>query len=150
MELTIESVAQSLDGVEYREEDAKIDASALRAAGIVVAFGASDDLLELRGAVYDEFSAWEGTTLLILNGHAVSKYDLLGARDGMGDYDHLIKWIIDDILNAGHPTVTAEWAPEGKGCAWEITTTLPYAPFRVMKDGELYCYGAVFKLPEGE
>lgn len=147
MELTIESVAQSLDGVEYLEEHTRIEAAALKTAGVVVAFGASDDLLELHGAIHDEFHAWGGTTLLIIRGRAVSESDLIDAQETLREN---VEWIASDILSAGHPTVTAEWQPDGEDCAWKITTTLPYAPFRVMEDGNVFCWGAVFKLMEGE
>lgn len=52
--------ADKLEGREYRKEITKEEEEEAKAAGIVVAFGASDDLVELRGAINDEFGAYDG------------------------------------------------------------------------------------------
>ena len=64
--LTIEQVAEQLNGNEYREEGSDQLWSDCKRHGIVVVFGASDDLMEFRGAIYDEASAYNGTTVFYL------------------------------------------------------------------------------------
>lgn len=49
--------AAMLNGREYRREITKAEEKEAKAAGLIVAFGASDDNLELRGAVDDEIGA---------------------------------------------------------------------------------------------
>lgn len=64
--VTKEALATLLDGIEYpcreiRQEWEKV----AKACNLVIAYGASDDLLELAGIISDEFGAWEGTTEMI-------------------------------------------------------------------------------------
>ena len=53
-ELTIREAAQALDNSEYREEGTIDLFKRMRDCSLVAVFGASDDLTELRGAIYDE------------------------------------------------------------------------------------------------
>ena len=53
-----------LNGVQYREIPEEVIKEAER-NGIVIVSGASDDLCELEGAVYDEFGCYDGGTAYI-------------------------------------------------------------------------------------
>ena len=50
--------AEKLNGREYCEELTREEEAQLKAEGYVAAFGASDDLLEFRGAIHNEAGAW--------------------------------------------------------------------------------------------
>jgi hypothetical protein len=132
-EWTKEELAARLHGREYREEITIDESRAAKAAGLLVAFGASDDLLEVRGVANEEVGAWEGGAYaLAATGRFIEDRD-----------DH------DDLVNAGWTppiavlTLTAEWCPEGFDGSWRITASAPFASFDIIEDGELFCRGCV-------
>ena len=63
--MTKEEFAKKLDGREYREEITREEAAEAKKNNLVVVFGASDDLIEFRGAIYDEINAWGGEIVLL-------------------------------------------------------------------------------------
>ena len=94
-------------------------------------FGASDDLMEFRGAIYDEVSAYNGTTALV-------------AADGLfepcGDNCKFSASAQKEAVE-----IDALWCAED-GVSWSYKTDIPHATFNVMEDGEVYCRGIVFAL----
>lgn len=142
----LKEIATRLDGVHRREEDSRINEYELQGFAIVVAFGASDDCIELRGSVCDEFEAYEGTEIMPLRGGFVNEEGLKEINDVIGDniggQINLFEFI---------PTLKAEWSPDGNdGPAWRITPSCQFAKFNVMEDGEAFCEGAVFYLRDIE
>jgi hypothetical protein len=132
--MTPKELAAALDGVEYRKEDTRFDASAVKSSGNVIVYGASDDLMEFRGAIYDERLAYEGTTT------HVSPDGLLDAPDCDCDAaEELFKIKLSDAAS-----IRAIW---GEGdVSWRYETSIPHETFNVMEDGEVYCEGIVFNL----
>jgi hypothetical protein len=63
--VTKEELAGRLDGREYRDEVTKQDCIDARESGLLIVFGASDDLMEVRGVVDDEYGAYNGGTHLV-------------------------------------------------------------------------------------
>lgn len=59
--MTTKEWAQKLDGREYRDELTKEEALKAKEDGVIIAFGYSDDLLELMGVIDEEISAFDGT-----------------------------------------------------------------------------------------
>jgi len=51
--MNLKELAAKLDGNEYGHELLGVDANYLIELGIVVVFGASDDLMEFSGSIYD-------------------------------------------------------------------------------------------------
>lgn len=125
--------AAMLNGREYRQEITKAEAHQAEHAGLIVAFGASDDNLELRGAMDDELSAYDGADVKIrLDSLRVVECDTCkecGSRS--------------EVFG-----IKAQWAPSNPDASWLITASgLPFEPFDIMEDGALYCRGAVIALP---
>jgi hypothetical protein len=60
-----ESFAARLNGRAYQSEITRAEEAEARAAGLVVVFGASDDLIELRGAIEGEVDAYDGGEVAI-------------------------------------------------------------------------------------
>lgn len=71
--MTAKELAQRLDGHEYGKGMTGQEAAAAKAAGLVIAYGYSDDLLEFEGAIYDEAGAYNGTTVCIKDGRLLSE-----------------------------------------------------------------------------
>ena len=130
--MTKEELAAKLNGREYRDEITEAEEQAAKDAGLVVAFGASDDLVELRGAINDELGEGE---FVILGGKV---HDFSECETGCKYSDAANKAARETGLR-----VEAEYG----GGGWTFTTAIPHATFDVLEDGARYCRGVVFELP---
>lgn len=60
MKMTEEQLAARLNGRQYGDEITRAEEQLAKENGLVVIFGASDDLCEMRGAIDDEFDCYDG------------------------------------------------------------------------------------------
>lgn len=138
---TAQDIATALHGIEY---PADIHADIQKAAkdnGIVIVFGASDDLMELRGAINDEFGCYDGGTAKLDANGLLPEWECV--RDD-GSRDEIAQWIERDKTAKA---IEAVWAPdEPEGASWAYVTSIPHLTFDVMEDGQIYCRGMVFNL----
>lgn len=134
--LTKEELAKILDEMDAR--DYRIERNARIAAdnNLVIAYGASDDLLELKGAINDEIGAYDGGQAYIKDGELVTPCDEL-CEQHCPDLKQ-----IEDTADA---VIKAYW-DEGD-CPWFIEANVPYAPFFIYEDGP-FCRGIVIDLDE--
>lgn len=100
--------------------------------GFVVVYGASDDLMELDGAIYDEFGCYGGG-IAYLNSKG-----FLSVKDECEDCPYIKSEL------AKYKTITAVWGADGY--SWTYKTGIPHAEFDVLEDGEPYCKGIVFDI----
>ena len=63
--MNAKELAAKLNGREYLQEITRGEAELAKASGLVVVYGASDDLIEFRGAIRDEGDCYDGGTVLI-------------------------------------------------------------------------------------
>ena len=119
--MTKEELAALLDGNEYRREITKELELEARKSGLVVLFGASDDLLEVRGAIDDELS---GGNCYFLTGT-----DICYSED------------VDS-----EPNITMDWNSGDESTFWTFWTDIPCSAFMIYDEGEPYCEGIVIDL----
>jgi len=125
---TIKRMADELNGCEYGDEITKEIEESAKENGLVVVFGASDDLMMFCGAIDDEF----GTEVFLTNkGIVVSKCHDYNCPYFQKEKDAAKK-------------IDAVWG-EGE-YSWTYKTDIEHITFDVMEDGEKYCKGIVFKL----
>jgi hypothetical protein len=109
------------------------DEEAIKAseAGLVVVFGASDDLMVFHGVIAEEFYCFDGGT---------SYLDETGVifNECEDNYCPYFKSLIE-----GAKKIEAVWHNEGNPC-WTYKTEIHHATFNVMEDGDVYCVGIVF------
>lgn len=122
--MTAKELAQQLDGTELGSEVTSDIRTAAKDAGLVVVYGASDDLMEFDGAIYDEIDGYGGGNAYI---------------------DHEGVWEADCSKNRRR--IRAIWCPPSGG-SWTYKTDIPHETFRVYEDGELYCTGIVFAMED--
>lgn len=134
--MTKEQLAGMLNGREIGNEISKAESKQAKADGLVVVYGASDDLMEFDGAICDEVGAYDGTTAHL------SSTGLLKNECDSDDCPHYEA----SLGNAA--TITAEWCAAEDGPSWTYSTPIPHATFDVMEDGEVYCRGIVFSLAD--
>ena len=138
---TTQSIAAVLHGSEYPLYPSKEISAQAKAAGIVIVYGASDDLMEFDGAFRDEVGAWDGTTALVdAKGILPSWEQASEDEDAARDYFE---------RKPSVRTIEAVWCPDWlEGTSWAYKTDIPHATFDVMEDGEIYCRGSVFALAD--
>lgn len=126
--------AAALNGNEYTKEGSKELFAKMKEAGLVAVFGASDDLMEFRGAIYGEHGCYGGgMAYLTRAGLLTNDCD-----------DHCCPYFVR-IQNAA-ARIEAQW-DEG-GFSWRYETAIPHATFVINEDGGPYCEGIVFALAD--
>jgi len=131
----IETFAAELNGCEYISEGTKELWARMASAGCVAVFGASDDLMEFRGAINDEVGCYDGGTAY------VTSNGLFETECDNDDCPH------EKRFKSLCATIEAVWC-ETEEYSWTYETSIPHASFDVMEDGEKYCRGIVFKLSD--
>lgn len=126
--------ADLLNGREYGLELSKEEEAQALADGVVIIFGASDDLMEIRGFVNDELSCFEGGS---------AYFNQMGLLENRCDNDHCPYYQsrVDVSMS-----VTAIW--DCDGYSWCYETGMPHETFDIMEDGEKYCKGIVFRISD--
>jgi hypothetical protein len=137
--LTKEQLAETLNGNEYGNEITKEQEQQAKESGLVVVFGYSDDNMELRGALNDEFGCYNGGEI---------KFTKEGKEIDEDDMEVLEKYNVVPKLN----TIDAVWDEPfdetDERCSFQYKTDIPHSKFRIMEDEELYCVGIVFNLSD--
>lgn len=148
--MTKEILAKLLDGREIGEEITEREEKLAQEAGLVVLFGASDDLAELRGAMSDEAGClYGGGELLICR--APSPFPVPGRRSEGGFMprhdDCRCAYCGYEIAKERCKKIEAMW--DNDGYSWTYKTDIPHATFDVLGRGESdekYCRGIVFSI----
>lgn len=103
-------------------------------------FGASDDLVEMRGVVSDELDAYNGKTLrLSRSGVPLAAID---DEDEEVLAKHGVLDLVRERIRAAH-VVEACWCKEKDGPSWTFESTVPHVTFDIREDNEVYCRGIV-------
>lgn len=144
MTITMEQLAHLLDGREYGSEITADEEAVAKEAGLVVIFGASDDLVELRGAIDDEVGAYDGAKFSVDREGVIAR-----ERDDDWSDDEMESWF---RRKTGGVLIEAKWCPDDfPGWSWVITTdSAPHLAFGIVEDGEPFCRGIVVELPGGD
>lgn len=130
--MNIQEFANLLNGREMDEEITLTEELQAKELGFVIVFGASDDLAELRGAIYDEVSCYnDGTLYFGKDGILENKCD-----------DENCPYYAE--LKKSCKTIEAVWDEDGY--SWIYKTDIPHATFEIMEDEERYCRGIVFEI----
>lgn len=126
--------AAALDKCQYWEEGSKELFAEMKADGLVAVFGASDDLIEFRGAINDEVGAYHGGTAYLTEAGLLVN----DCHDDRCPHFERAK------ENAR--TIDAIW--DRDGFSWVYETNIPHETFVVMEEDDTYCQGIVFALAD--
>ena len=128
--MTKKELAEKLNGTEYagyRIFSREIVQQA-KESGLVIVYGASDDLMEFEGAFEDEGGCFCGGTVY---------FDRNGVSMDDTERDY---------------SITAKWCngedEEGNPATWSYETDIPHETFKIWEDGELFCIGLVFSIED--
>lgn len=129
-------LAAKLQHIQYPVRLSKDIVDDAKANGLVIVYGASDDLMEFEGATRDELGAYNGTTAYL------TPAGLLANDCENEECPHFEK------LKATAATIEAIW-DGGTGYSWTYKTEIPHSTFEVLEGDEPpYCLGIVFALAD--
>lgn len=132
--MTAIDFAAKLNGREIYSELSPAEGTEAKQNGLVVVFGASDDLVEFRGAIDDEVGCYGGGKIL------VTKTGVLQTPDcGQDECPYFA------IAKRAAKEITAKWCETDDAC-WTFETGIPHETFEVFEDETLYCIGIVFSI----
>lgn len=125
--MTKEQLAELLNGREYRNEITKEESIMAKDNGLVVVFGASEDLLEFRGAMYEEYG-----------------YEAVFTKDGEIFEDCEDHCVHSQLARENANKIEGEYTAEG----WKLSTEIPHAKFLIKEDEIVYGEGLVFEMKD--
>jgi hypothetical protein len=137
--ITKEEMAARLDGRKIGREVTSQDRTDAIASGLVIVYGASDDLMEFVGTIDDEVGCCDGGTAWLDAGGLLPDRSEIDEEDLHRMWEHVTR-------EKRARKITAVWAEEGY--SWTYRTDIPHATFEVTEDGEPYCRGIVFALAD--
>jgi hypothetical protein len=132
--MTAQELAAKLDGRTYGSEATDDECNAAFDAGLVIVFGASDDLAEFRGKIDDEVGCYDGGTIYLTSAGLLTN----PCSDSRCPY----------FEKAKESAATIEAVFDEEGYTWIYKTDIPHATFDIMEEGEKYCRGMVFRLSD--
>lgn len=134
--LTAAELASRLHNREYRQELSRDEEQEAKRAGLLVVFGASDDLVEFRGAFRDEAGATGSSTVQFHRRGILPSWESLDKTDE----DHVLDYF--DLKKESNQ-VAAHWDQAGYSWFIEPGMGMAYAAFDVLEEGERFCRGVV-------
>lgn len=140
--MTPEAFATDISGREYPFLS-NYEKELARKEGLVIVYGASDDLMEFDGAISDEFALWGGGAVMLDTKGILGDWE--EARDSMIDEEEFKQYF---ERKAKSRKIEAVWDKDG--IAWQYKTDIPHATFRIMEGGRTYCIGIVFSISDIE
>ena len=131
--MTQDELVLYLNGREIGKEIDTATELQAKESGLVVVFGASDDLMECRGAVDEEIGACNGGMAYLDKGYLLESQ----CEDDYCPYFEQLK--------KQAKTIEVLWCDEPDIC-WTFKTEIPHETFNIMEDGEVFCRGIVFRV----
>lgn len=150
--MTKEGLAAKLNGRQYREEITNELEAEAKASGLLVIFGASDDLVEFRGGFCDEVGAYRGNYCIRVDKKGIVPNSHIAAdewsNDGEEDDDDDITFskIKEYVKRREYSSVIIKAVWDSEGYSWVIKTDVPHATFDIMGGNKKFCRGIVLDL----
>lgn len=129
--MTAQELAAQLDARQIGQEITPDEAKDAAKNGLIVIYGASDDLCEIEGSIRDEVGCYDGGWLYLKKTHIYSR----DCEDE--NCPHETK-ALDQYAH-----IEIKWNGSGEDFCWKYKTDLPHATFDIYDDAEKYCRGIV-------
>ena len=137
--MTAKELAEMLSGREVGNEIGGPVVQWAKESGLVVAYGYSDDNVELCGAINDEVDSYDGGTVYLTETGILESPSCECAEDCDCPYF--------DAARKKAKIIKAVWHDKGAPC-WTFETDIPHETFTVMENGEPFCVGIVFSMED--
>lgn len=133
--MELKEFAKMLNGKEYEyPQFTKEELQIAKDNGFVIVRGASDDLVELEGAITDEGDCFDGGRLYV---KAIPGGGFVHNCERSNVFSFEARWCMDKDEN-------------GNIISWTYDTSIAHENFMIYEDGEPYCRGFVFKVVDKE
>lgn len=133
MSITKEEMAARINLREYGEELNDSDKRDAKDSGLLVVYGASDDLVEFDGLFTDEVGAWNGAELKIDRKGVLRDWENVSDDESEAEDYFARKGSTKDL--------EAVWGADK--AAWTFKTDIPNAKFTINDEGSVFCIGIV-------
>lgn len=148
--MTAQELAERLVGMTSDNDPPAILIEAAKQSGLIIVYGGSDDLMEFRGAIHDEYGVNDGGEVTVTPLGVLEDFDEIDSDDK----DKLREYFKREAV--GGQVIEALWAQESteKGdYSWTYRTNIPHSTFEITDAGEEepdypYCRGIVFALAD--
>lgn len=131
-------LANELNGTEYPFRPTRDIIQKAIDNNLVIVYGASDDLMELEGAIVEEVVASGGGIV------RVYKSGVLGSRDDLDTDEDLEAWLQN---KSNSKAIEAKWC-ETEEYSWTYQTDIPHSVFDIVEGSEKYCRALVFSVDD--
>jgi hypothetical protein len=121
--------AKRLNGRMIGKEMTSQEEREAKESGLLVVYGSSDDLTQMRGVIDEELDAWNGASFTIKrkDGKLKAKKTKLNADR------ELVK-------------IDAHWCSKHQDISWAITTNVPFSDFTIYDGTDIFCLGLVIQV----
>lgn len=146
MKRTLKEYAELLNNHNYGDNFDKDLIQEMKENGIVIAYGCSDDLFELDGALQLEYDCFSDEHFIWISEEAVfvSENEIENLLNEIDfEYPKFLN-TIKKVLNYDDKFFIKVKHP--KGVQFKYETNIPCEWFDIIEDDELYCKGFVFEL----
>lgn len=124
--ITHEEFSLSLTNKQYGNELTKEEINKAKENGLIVVYGASDDLIEFEGCISEEIDCYGGGIFNIK-----SKSLEIKVASSEKDKNKIeAVWCDSDFENT----------------SWTYKTDIPHSKFNIYEDNDIYCIGIVFSI----
>lgn len=130
--MNVKEYAEMLNGREYNyPQFTKEEIQIAEDNGFVIVYGASDDLMEFDGSIYDEGGCFDG-----------------------GEVWFNKNGVVDTAATTADKCIEAVWCDKerkdenGNVITWTYKTDIPHETFMIYEDGEPYCEAIVFSIDD--
>ena len=140
LDMKKEEFASGLNDREYGSELTQYERQRAKESGLVVVYGASDDLIEFDGAIRDEGGCYDGGDVY---------FDRTGvAQNGEKLANKITAVWCGKVDDEPAGDLSEFQAENGETITWTYKTDIPHATFMFYEDGEPYCRGIVFSIED--
>ena len=128
----MKELADKLNGREYGDEVTEELEQEAKDKNLVIVYGASDDLMELEGAIDEEIGCYNG---------GFAYFNEQGLLRNECDEDKCPYYLkqMDEAKS-----IEIVWGEEGY--SWAYKTSIPHETFEIMEEGDKFCRGIVFSM----
>lgn len=149
----LEKLFGLLSNREYRNETTAEIEKFAKDNNFVIMFGASDDLLEFRGAYFEEFGASNKTKFYFNKNMSIFCYkNKINIAKLLNENRNTFNWLhIEnnfeyelELLNE----IEVFWCKNENFYTWSYKTNFPSVSFDILEDGKKYSQGIIFSLED--
>lgn len=145
--MNLAKLAADLNGINIHPTQNQINYA--EEHGLVIVYGASDDLMEFSGAIHEEGNCFNGGDVYFTKkGTIIDAEELQEIQEQLEEMD----FEIDLFKNLNK--ITAVWDEDvitdkvKVRTSWQYKTDIPHQTFDMFEDDEMYCRGIVFSITD--